>query len=100
MRQAPISLASGSTLSIKTGALSGTIDGSAAGNGTVIFNNHHTLANGVNIGATNAIAALSIASGVTLNATTNNNSINATNIFLDTGSILSVGSVLLEQLMV
>ncbi len=57
-----------------SGALDGTIDGA----GTIAVNDS-TITNG-NIGSTTALTTINIASGITLDANTNNNSINATNI--------------------
>ena len=85
-----ISLDSGSTLIVKNGTIAGAIDGTAAGNGTINFNNSFTLAAGTSIGATNAISALNIAVVTSFNA--GNNTIKANNISIASTSSLTLGT--------
>lgn len=74
------------TVTFGGGVLEGTIDGA----GQIIVNSN-SITDG-NIGATTSLTRLTIGASKTLNAFTNNNSVRATTISLDSGSVLSMGS--------
>ncbi len=84
-----VTIDSGATLELNTGAVSGTILGTTDGVGNVNFKGNLSLAN--NVGSeTNSLANFHVFSGATVIAGSNN--IDATNIVLDDGAILALGS--------
>ncbi len=77
---------SSQTLTFGGGTLNGTVNGAGAISVTA-----NTVLNG-NIGASTSLTSLTLSPSITLDALTNNNSIRATNITLNSGSILSMGN--------
>lgn len=84
------SSAGGAKLILGTGSVTGKIDGNAAGKGILEFAGNNTT-NG-NIGASYSLASLIVDAGKTVNAATNNNSINASQVTLTAGSALKIGT--------
>ncbi len=87
---------SGATLNVGTGALTGIVNSSAAGVGTINFKGNQTLGTGTTIGATTGFGTVTVSDGAAVNANTNNASIKATNVVLGTAgagtATLSLGT--------
>ncbi len=80
---ATISLASSSVLTLGAGTLTGAVDGSSAGVGTVNLNSTNTLASGTTLGSTNGLLAVTVGNGATITA---NDSIKATTLTVGGGA--------------
>lgn len=84
--------ATGATLTVGTGVITGTIDSGSAGKSTINFTKN--VATGGNIGATTGLATINITDGMTLDAS-GNHTIKATNVYLGTstaGATLTLGT--------
>lgn len=83
--------ATGATLTLGTGSVTGAIDTNTDGKGTLNFNANNTT-NG-NIGGSAGFGTINIASGATVDAASNNNTIKATSIVLNgSTSVLTLGT--------
>ena len=82
-------------LKVGTGVVTGAIDSTAAGAGTVSFTASNVLGVGTGIGANTAgtgVGAVNIATGIVVNAATNNDTIKATTITTTGTGALTVGN--------
>ncbi len=84
-----ITLANNATLSLNSGTLTGAVNGSSSGLGKVKFNSNNSIASGVSIGATRAVAEVDLIGAVSLAVS---GSINANAVNLDLGSTLTINS--------
>jgi len=84
-----IILGSGSVLNANNGAIIGSIEGASDGVGTVNFAANNALTGNIGTPA-NSLSAISIANGVTLDATAA--AIDASNIVIGNGSVLTLGA--------
>lgn len=78
-----ISLNSGSILTMTTGAITGVVDGTAAGIGTVNLNGTVTIAAGTLLGSTNGLAAVNVGNAAVITA---NDSIKTTTLTIGGGT--------------
>ena len=90
VKASQITLTGSGNLNVEYSTITGKIDGAGGNTATVTFNQNNTL-NG-NIGSGTAVATVAVVAGKEVHADTNNNTIGATALSLDTGSILDLGT--------